>query len=313
MKITAIAGGVGGAKMVDGLAQCLEPGDLSVIVNTGDDFEHFGLSISPDLDTVCYTLAGLSNDVTGWGRSGESWRIIEQIKNLGGPTWFNIGDLDLATHLERTRQLKDGKNLSQITQSLCERWGVTHPVYPMSDSPVRTMVNTLEQGWLTFQEYFVKYQFQPVMKEYRFENIENSYLPEEAKNALVNADWVILCPSNPFVSIDPVLKVNGVEQILEKKNVIAVSPIVGGKAIKGPAAKMFLELGIQPSAYEVLRKFRHFINAYVVQFGDGTEIQTQPHWNIIIKEMDTIMSDRAARKRLAMDILNFLETYRGEI
>jgi LPPG:FO 2-phospho-L-lactate transferase len=313
MKITAIAGGVGGAKMVDGLAQCLEPKELSVIVNTGDDFEHFGLSISPDLDTVCYTLAGLSNEITGWGRSEESWRIIEELKKLGGPTWFNIGDLDLATHLERTRRLKNGESLSSITRLFCEKWGVKHPVFPMSDMPVRTMVKTVEQGWLTFQEYFVKYQFQPVMREYRFDHIEDAVLPVAAKEALLNSDWVILCPSNPFVSIDPILKIKEVEQILEMKKVLAISPIVGGKAIKGPAAKMFLELGITPSAYEVLRKFRHIITAYVVQFGDGSEILSQAHWNIIIKEMDTIMSDRVGRKRLALNILNFLNDYPGGI
>jgi LPPG:FO 2-phospho-L-lactate transferase len=306
MKITAIAGGVGGAKMVDGLAQCLKPEDLSIIVNTGDDFEHFGLSISPDIDTVCYTLAGLSNETTGWGRSGESWRTMDEIKKLGGPTWFNIGDSDLATHLERTMRLHSGESLSQTTKYLCRKWGVDYDVFPMSDLPVHTMVKTLEYGWLSFQEYFVKYQFQPIMTDYRFDNIENAVLPIAAKEALINSDWVILCPSNPFVSIEPILKVKGVENILENKNVLAISPIIGGKAIKGPAAKMFLELGLQPSAYEVLNKFRNIVTRYVVHFGDGSEILSQSHWNIIIREMDTIMSDRIGRKRLAAEILNFL-------
>jgi LPPG:FO 2-phospho-L-lactate transferase len=307
MKIVALAGGVGGAKMVDGLAQCLAPDDLFVIVNTGDDFEHFGLSISPDLDTVCYTLAGLNNEITGWGRKDESWRLIEEIKKLGGETWFNLGDLDFATHLERTRRLKNGEKLSNITKSFCRQWGVRPTVAPMSDIPIRTKVNTKEKGWLSFQEYFVKYQFQPVMTGYRFDNIENADFPDEARKALLEADWVVLCPSNPFVSIEPILKVEDIEQILTTKKVLAVSPIVGGKAIKGPAAKMFLELGITPSAYEVLRKFKNIIDVFLVDFGDAEEIDSQEHWNIIIKEMNTIMSDRHERKRFALEVLDYLE------
>ena len=307
MKITALAGGVGGAKMVDGLAQCLAPDDLFVIVNTGDDFDHFGLSISPDIDTVCYTLADLNNETTGWGRKDETWRVIESVARLGGPNWFNLGDLDIATHLERSRRLKNGERLSDITQSFCTNWGIKHKVSPMSDNPVRTMVNTKENGWLNFQEYFVKHHFQPVMTEYRFDNIGDAELPEAAKDALLNADWVVICPSNPFVSIEPILKVKDVEQILMTKKVLAVSPIVGGKAIKGPAAKMFLELGINPSAYEVLHKFNYIIDVFLVNFGDAKEIDRQEHWNIIIKEMDTIMSDKADRKRFALEVLNYLQ------
>ena len=311
MKITAIAGGVGGAKMADGLAQCLAPDDFSVIVNTGDDFEHFGLSISPDLDTVCYTLAGLANDVAGWGRAGESWQIMDEVKKLGGPTWFNLGDLDIATHLERTRRLREGETLSQITRWFCKRWGVQPRVFPMSDTPVRTMVNTVEAGWLPFQDYFVKHQFLPVITDYRFDGIETSALPVEAKAALMEADWIVLCPSNPFVSIEPILRVRGVKEILENKKVVAISPIIGGKAIKGPAAKMFHELGMEPSAYEVLNKFKDIVDVYIVHIGDKREFESAPQWNIIIKEIDIIMSDRLARKRLALDLVNYLGELAG--
>jgi LPPG:FO 2-phospho-L-lactate transferase len=264
-----------------------------------------------DVDTVCYTLAGMDNEKTGWGRNGESWHIIEEVKKLGGPTWFNLGDLDLATHLERTRRLKNGETLSSITRSFCEYWGVQHKVSPMSDQPVKTMVNTKEKGWLSFQEYFVKYQFQPLMTDYRFENIENAVLPPEAREALLTADWIILCPSNPFVSIEPILMVEDVAKILSIKKVLAVSPIIGGKAIKGPAAKMFSELGITPSAYEVLKKYKNIINVFLVDFGDAEEIETQTHWNIIIKEMNTIMSDRRERKRFASDVITYLEKLNG--
>ena len=311
MKITALAGGVGGAKLVDGLACCLPEDSLSVIVNTGDDFEYFGLSISPDLDTVCYTLAGMANETTGWGRNEETWNVLQEIKKIGGPTWFNIGDRDLATHLERTRRLKEGQSLSEVTRILCEGWGIKQSVFPMSDSPVATLINTREKGWLTFQEYFVKFQCLPTMIDYQFKNMDQARLPSKARKALIDADWIIICPSNPFVSIEPIILVEDVLKILKQKRVLAVSPIVGGKALKGPAAKMFEESGIVPSAYEVLKRYQNILNIFVVENGDALEIESQDHWNIIIKETDTIMKNRPGRIRLANKILEMISQNGG--
>jgi LPPG:FO 2-phospho-L-lactate transferase len=231
---------------------------------------------------------------------------------LGGPTWFNIGDLDMATHLERTRRLNDGESLTDITSSFCERWGVKQRVFPMTDSPVRTMVKTIEMGWMGFQEYFVKNQCHPTITEFRFDNIESASLPREAQLALENSDWVIICPSNPFVSIDPILKIKQTKQILSHKKVLAVSPIVDGKAIKGPAAKMFLELGLTPSAYEVLRIYKQILDIFVINNGDGKEIESQDHWDIIIKEMNTVMIDRAGRKHFAREVVDYLNQISGD-
>src|SRR5690606_7674437 len=248
--VVILAGGVGGARMADGFAQHLPPANLTVIVNTGDDFEHLGLYICPDLDTVCYTLAGLANPETGWGRVDETWNTIANVEKLGGPSWFRLGDQDFATHLERTRRLKEGQSLSQITKDFCKAWGVKHTVLPMSDSPVRTMVDT-DEGELAFQEYFVHRRCEPKVKGFRFDNVESAEATESVKEAIESADAIIICPSNPWVSIDPILKTLAPSISLEgRKGIFAVSPIIGGKAIKGPAAKMFAELGIEPSALD---------------------------------------------------------------
>ena len=207
MKIVALAGGVGGAKLVDGLAQVLFPGDLTIIVNTADDFEHLGLYICPDVDTVCYTLAGLANPETGWGRHGETFQALKNIHDLGGPDWFHIGDKDLATHLERTRRLQAGQLLSRITHDFCQAWGVQHTVLPMSDQLIRTMVATVEFGELAFQEYFVHRNCKPKVNGFRFEGVESAQPAPEVLEAIQNADAVVFCPSNPWVSIDPVLAV----------------------------------------------------------------------------------------------------------
>lgn len=230
MKIVAFAGGVGGAKLAHGLAKILSPEELTVIVNTGDDFEHLGLSISPDLDTVCYTLAGLANPETGWGRVGETWNAFDNIEKLGGPAWFRLGDQDLATHLERTRRLKEGQPLSQITRDFCSAWGVQHTVLPMSDSPVRTMVDS-DEGELAFQEYFVHRRCEPRVKGFRFDGVKSAEPAPGVAEALKSADAVVFCPSNPWVSIDPILSIlsmNGIEWN-KGKQVVAVSPIIGGK------------------------------------------------------------------------------------
>ena len=297
-KIVALAGGVGGAKLAHGLAQILAPEDLTIIVNTGDDFEHLGLTICPDLDTVCYTLAGLANPETGWGRVNETWNMIENIEKLGGPNWFRLGDQDIATHLERTRRLKGGETLSQITKDFCKAWGIQHTILPMSDSPVRTIVDT-DEGELAFQEYFVHRRCEPRVKGFRFDGVEVAEPTVGAKEAIESADAIVICPSNPWVSIDPILRV--IPKI--NKPVIAVSPILGGKTVKGPAAKMYAELGIEPSALAVAEHYRGLLGGFVL---DSIDSQLSKQISVRTLVTDTLMNNIADRTRLAMDVLNFV-------
>jgi LPPG:FO 2-phospho-L-lactate transferase len=306
MKISVLAGGVGGAKLVDGLAQILNGDDLSVIVNTGDDLEHFGLYISPDVDTVCYTLAGLSNPQTGWGMADETWQVIQQIGRLGGPTWFNLGDRDLATHLERTRRMRVGETLSQITQVFCDAWGVRTRVLPMSDQRVATIVQTRDEGELAFQDYFVARRCEPVVTGFRFEGIELARPAPGVLEALENADAIILAPSNPWVSIAPILAIPGVLDMLRRKPTIAISPIIGGKALKGPAAKMYQELGIEPSAAVVAWQYRSFLDGFMLDRSDEKDASEIDRWGIILNSTDVIMTDVPDRRRLADEALQFI-------
>ncbi len=305
MKIVAIAGGVGGAKLVDGLAQLLIPGDLTIIVNTADDFEHLGLYICPDVDTVCYTLAGLANPETGWGRLGETFQALENIRNLGGPDWFHLGDKDLATHLERTRRLQAGQLLSQVTRNFCQAWGVRHTVLPMSDQLVRTMVATDDFGELAFQEYFVHLNCKPKVNGFRFEGVDAARPAPGVLEAMQNADAIVFCPSNPWVSIDPILAIKGLRPAIALKTVVAVSPIIGGQTIKGPAAKMFTELGIQPSAVAVARHYGDLLSGYVLDIIDA-DLASEITIPCYITQ--TLMKNRDDRRHLAQDVLNFIQT-----
>lgn len=301
MKIVAFAGGVGGAKLAQGLAQTLPPENLTIIVNTGDDFEHLGLYICPDLDTVCYTLAGLANPETGWGRAGETWNAISNVGKLGGPAWFRLGDSDIATHLERTRRLKEGKSLSQITKEFCKAWGVMPTVLPMTDMPVRTMVDT-DEGELAFQEYFVHRRCEPRVKGFRFEGADAAEPAPGVREALESADAIVFCPSNPWVSIDPILKV--VKEI--KKPVAAVSPIIGGKTVKGPAAKMYGELGIEPSALAVAEHYRTVLTGFVLDTVDKEKEQQIKDLGFATLVTNTLMNQLTDRARLANDVLHFI-------
>ena len=323
MNFVALAGGVGGAKLADGLAQILPPEDLTIVVNTGDDFEHLGLTICPDLDTVCYTLAGLANLETGWGRADETFHALENIEKLGGETWFRLGDKDLATHIERTRRLREGQTLSQITCDFCRAWSVKHTILPMSDDAVRTIVDTEECGELAFHEYFVRRRCEPRVKGFRFAGLESAKPAPGILEALGKADAVVICPSNPWVSIDPILAVldlsptplrppspplpgkGGIEGL---GRVVAVSPIIGGRTVKGPAAKMYAELGIQPSALAVARQYGSRLTHFVLDRVD--QIQATKVENIGIKTLvtNTIMRTPEDRRRLAQDVLDFIQT-----
>ncbi len=305
MKVVAFAGGVGGAKLVHGLAALLSPNELSVIVNTGDDFEYWGLQISPDLDTVCYTLAGLANPQTGWGLQDETWQTLKAVSTLGGHDWFQLGDKDLATHLVRTNRLATGESLSAITRDLCLKWGVKHRVLPMSNDPVRTMVNTVEYGVLGFQEYFVQHKCEPRVKSFAFIGAAEATPVEGAIDLIAEADLVVFAPSNPWVSVDPILAVPGYRKVLQEKTVIGVSPIIGGKALKGPAAKMYRELGIEPSASAVANHYRGLLSGFVVDQQDKNELVKIQGWRIISVTTNIIMKDVHDRIRLAEETLEF--------
>ena len=310
MKIVALAGGVGGAKLVDGLAQLLLPDDLTIIVNTGDDFEHLGLYICPDVDTVCYTLAGLANHGTGWGRHDETFQALENIQKLGGPGWFRIGDKDLATHLERTRRLHEGQLLSQVTQIFCQAWGVRHLVLPMSNQPIRTIVNTVEDGELAFQEYFVHLNCEPKVSSFRFAGIESAAPTPGVLERIEEADAVVFCPSNPWVSIDPILAVAGFRSALAIKTVLAVSPIIGGRSVKGPAAKMYTELGIRPSALAVARHYADLLSGFIM---DSVDSDLSRDISIPVTITHTLMNTRDDRRNLAQDVLNLIQTLQSSV
>jgi LPPG:FO 2-phospho-L-lactate transferase len=306
MKILALAGGVGGAKLADGLARQHPPDQLTIVVNTADDFEHFGLYISPDLDTVCYTLAGLADAEKGWGRVNETWVVLENIAALDGPTWFKLGDRDLGTHLERTRLLKEGVPLSEITARFCAAWDVPVQVFPMSDRRISTRVLT-ESGELAFQDYFVAQRCEPIVRGFRF---EVDGLPTPAPGvaeAFEAADVIIICPSNPWVSIDPILSVEGVRPAMVRKPVIGVSPIIGGKAIKGPAAKMYAELGVSPSATAVAEHYQALLTGYIIDNQDVAEAPSIRRKGIETFIVDTVMRTTEDRVRLAADTLSFSE------
>ena len=307
MKIVALAGGVGGAKLADGLARLIPIPTLTVVVNTGDDFILFGLNISPDLDTVCYNLAGFEDPAAGWGRADESWDVLKEIQRLGGPDWFRLGDKDLATHLERTRRLGAGEPLSSITADFCRVWGIEAVVMPMSDDSVATIVQT-DQEELSFQDYFVKLACEPAVSGFRFQGVDKSQPAPGVIQAINEADFIVICPSNPWVSIDPILAVPGIRSALEGKVVLAVSPIIGGKAVKGPAAKMYLEMGITPSANAVADHYGLLLDGIVIDKQDeGILFDRSGESNHPIKvfSADTWMKTRKDRFRLAGEVVDF--------
>ena len=307
MRVVALAGGVGGAKLADGLAQCLAPDNLTIIVNTGDDFDHLGLRVCPDLDTVCYTLAGIANQETGWGRLNESWNALESLAELGGPDWFRLGDRDLGTHLERSRRLGEGDSLSRITRDFCRAWGIKFTVLPMTDDAVPTWVYT-EDGEITFQDYFVHRQCQPRVTGFRFENAEHAHPAPGVLESLQNADLVIICPSNPWVSIDPILAIPGVRSSVESRRVVAVSPIIGGRAVKGPAAKMFDELGFETSALSVARHYGLLLTGFVLDTVDAEQVKNVQALRVKMLTTNTLMKTSDDRRRLAKEVLEFSES-----
>ncbi|MDD9990572.1 MAG: 2-phospho-L-lactate transferase [Rhodospirillales bacterium] len=307
----ALSGGVGGAKLALGLCDVLgDPGRLTVIANTGDDFEHLGLKVCPDLDTLTYTLAGLANPETGWGRAGESGAFMEALGALGGETWFFLGDKDLAIHVERTRRLRAGESLSTVTSDLCARLGIRARIVPMSDDPVPTIVET-EDGPLAFQHYFVRERCRPRVLSFRHEGAEQARASAGFLDALAASDLggVIICPSNPYISIDPILAVPGVRAALEacRAPVLAVSPIVGGQAVKGPTAKMMAERGIAPSATAIAEHYAGLIDGFVLDEADRGGAAVIAATGVAVEVTATIMTAREEKQALARAVLAFAE------
>ena len=304
LKVTALAGGVGGAKLLVGLDKVLHAGQLTAIVNTGDDFTHFGLHISPDLDSVCYALAGLADPLHGWGRKDESWQALEELRRIGAPDWFAMGDRDLAWHLERRRLLDEGQTLTQVTAHFCEMNGIHSSVLPMSDEPAPTLIKTKTGEWLSFQDYFVRQRCLPEIAEIALLGNKEVTVSELVNQTLQAADLIVLAPSNPWVSIDPILAMNGVRNILLEKTVVAVSPIVQGSALKGPAAKMFSDLGIQPSALAVREHYEGILDGFIFDDLDSEIAETWPPSAIIIESFQTIMKDDADKVTLAEAVIS---------
>jgi LPPG:FO 2-phospho-L-lactate transferase len=306
-KIVALAGGVGGAKLALGFAGVLPAGELTVVVNTGDDFEHLGLYICPDLDTVSYTLAGLANPETGWGRRDESWSFLAALEQTGGETWFRLGDKDLATHVMRNKGLRAGKSLTETTRELVRCMGVVHDIVPMSDDPVRTMVTTPE-GELPFQDWFVRLRCEPTVRKVRFEGVEKAR-PHPALSFGPGTRGVVFCPSNPFVSIDPMLALPAVRTALEQTPIprVAVSPIVGGQAIKGPAAKMLAELGRDVSALGVAQHYIGLLDGFVLDQRDPHLAADIEALGMRVRIANTMMNDDMDKQRLAKTVLDFVD------
>ena len=306
-KILAVTGGVGGAKLAVGLAQLLGPDELMFAVNVGDDFIHLGLHISPDIDSLTYALAGQNNQELGWGRAGETWQFIETLGSLGGDDWFRLGDKDMALHMRRSLMLQNGASLSAATQEITQRMGIAHRVIPISDDPIRTVVQST-QGDLMFQHYFVRERCEPAVHGFRFEGMANAVLNPTIAAYLADCDAIIICPSNPFVSVAPVIEVAGFFAATEQIPTIAVAPIVGGIALKGPAAKMMQELDIPTTALGVAEhyqhKYPHLLNGFVI---DGTDADSLPDFNLPTIATQSVMSSLQDRIALAEACLDFFD------
>lgn len=303
--VLALSGGVGGAKLAAGLAAVLPPERLTIAVNTGDDFEHLGLTICPDIDSVVYALAGLNDTQRGWGVVDESWRTMEMLGRLGEAQWFNLGDRDMAMHLARSWRLRRGESLSEVTARLTQALGIEHAVVPMSDAPLRTQVETGD-GWLDFQRYFVAEQCRPVAKAIRFAGAGAPPSPALTE-ALARDDLaaVVICPSNPFLSVDPILAVAGVRDALQISGVpvIAVSPLVGGKSVKGPLSKLLAELGSGSDNLAIARHYGGLVDRFVIDRSDATDAEGLHALGLSVTVTETLMREPADRTRLARAVL----------
>jgi LPPG:FO 2-phospho-L-lactate transferase len=309
--VLALTGGIGGAKLCLGLQRVLPAGTLRIIVNTGDDFEHLGLAISPDVDTTLYTLAGLANSELGWGREDETWSFMRVLETLGGPTWFRLGDGDLALHVERTRRLAAQESLTDIVADIARRFGVPSRIMPMSDDPVRTIVVIAGGGELAFQEYFVRDRCAPAVVQLRYAGADRARVSSAAVQSLQDPGLhaIVIAPSNPYLSIDPVLAVPGMRTALRTcaAPVIAVTPLIGDSAIKGPTAKIMRELGLVPSPLTVLEHYDGLVDGFVL---DERDAALAKRINVPVKVCDTLMRSLADRERVARCTLELAQELR---
>lgn len=306
--LTILTGGTGGAKLIEGLAAELNPKELTIICNTGDDGVFHGLHVSPDLDTITYTLAGISDAAKGWGIQNESFTVLEQLERLGEPSWFKLGDKDLATHILRSRLLKEGVQLTRVTGELCGRLGVSAKILPMSDERVETRINTTD-GEISFQEYFVKERWSKPVKSVRFEGVERSRPAPGVLEAIRQASAVVVCPSNPVTSIGPILAVPGIRATLTQTTatIIALSPIVGTSAISGPAHRLMVAAGFEPSAFGVAQAYTDFLDIFVIAAEDEGMRSRIEGLGIRTVLSDIVMSSLDGKKRLAREVLALLE------
>jgi LPPG:FO 2-phospho-L-lactate transferase len=307
-EIVALAGGVGGAKLAHGLYRALPPDSLAVVVNTGDDFTHWGLHISPDLDTVMYTLAGVANEATGWGVKDETWNALDAIGRLDAPTWFRIGDRDLATHVVRTAALREGRTLTEATAALSRALGIAAHLLPMTDDAVPTFVQTPD-GWLPFQDYFVRRGHRDLVLGVRFDGIERASVPQTVRDAVARADAIIFCPSNPLVSIGPILDLPAMRDLLRGRDVprVAVSPIVGGRALKGPADTMLGGMGHESSALGVARLYGDVLTGLVIDERDAHFADPIRALGLDVLVVNTVMQTVEDRQRLAEMVLGWCD------
>jgi LPPG:FO 2-phospho-L-lactate transferase len=305
-RVVALCGGVGGAKLAAGLARVLGE-KLAVIVNTADDFEHLGLAISPDIDTVLYTLGGRADNERGWGRADESWSFLSALGELGGETWFQLGDRDLALHVLRTKALRAGRPLTAIVAEVARRFGIRSSILPMSDDPIRTIVETPE-GDLAFQRYFVERRCVPEVLGIRFHGASNARASTEVREALEATEMraIVICPSNPYLSVDPILATPNIRKLIEAAQapVVAVSPIIGGAAIKGPTTKIMRELGVPATSQAIARHYRGLIDGLIIDEADAAERDLP---DIAVKVTRTLMQSDADRDRLAAEALAFAD------
>jgi LPPG:FO 2-phospho-L-lactate transferase len=306
-RVLALSGGVGGAKLALGLRNVVPAGKLTIVANTGDDFEHLGLHVSPDVDTLLYTLAGLDNPETGWGRRGETWTFMAALAALGGETWFRLGDGDLAIHVERTRRLRAGEPLSHIIRDFADRLGVGAAIVPMTDDRVRTRVRTSD-GWLDFQRYFVEQQCRPVVTEFLYEGAATARPHPDFVAAITDPELraIVICPSNPFISIEPIFALPGVREALQKcaAPVVAVAPIISGEAVKGPTAKMMRELGLNVGAETVAERYGDLLDGYIVDHRDAALVAKL---SIPTMATNALMVSLADREQLAKMTLTFAD------
>ncbi len=307
LNVVVLVGGVGGAKLAYGLAQIIPPENLTVIVNTGDDFWYYGLRICPDLDTIMYTLAGVVDATNGWGVGGDTLNLLDALRRYGEAVWFRLGDQDVATHLLRTEALHGGEPLTAITARLAGALGVNPTLLPMTDDPVATMVNTVEHGEIEFQTYFVRYRWQPTIQSLRLAGIESARMTPAVYRALEQADVILIGPSNPWLSIDPILAVPGLRDLITSRSIprVAVTPIVGGRALKGPAAKLMVELGYDPSPQAVVQHYGEVINGFVYDKSDDPGPLSLPH----VAGFETIMKSDNDKIFLAQNVIEWIKSW----